>query len=80
MEALRKISASSAPGLSVDMAYYRIKIRSAISRLSAQQTLADCYEPQAAFACSGIGADPPTANRRSYRPKDSTATASQPTG
>ncbi len=49
---------SSAPGLSIDMAYYRIDIRSAISRLSAQQTLLDCYELQAAFACSGIDRAP----------------------
>ena len=44
----------SAPGLSLNMAYYRININNAISRLSAQQTLLECYALQAAFACSGI--------------------------
>ncbi len=48
----------SAPGLSVNMAYYRININSAISRLSAQQTLLECYALQAEFSCSGISRAP----------------------
>jgi iron complex outermembrane receptor protein len=42
------------PGLSVNVAYYRIKINDAISRPSAQQTLLNCYALANAGACSGI--------------------------
>jgi iron complex outermembrane receptor protein len=44
----------SAPGLSLDLAYYRIDISNAISRLSAQQTLLECYQLGNALDCSGI--------------------------
>lgn len=49
-----KWSPRTVPGLSVNLAYYRIKINSAISRPSAQQTLLDCYALANASACSGI--------------------------
>ncbi len=42
------------PGLSVDLAYYRIRIDNAISRSSAQQTLLECYALGNASSCSGI--------------------------
>ncbi len=41
-------------GLSVNLAYYRIDIGNAINRLSAQQTLLDCYALGNAFDCSDI--------------------------
>lgn len=45
---------SSVPGLSVNLAYYRITINNAVNRLSAEQTLLDCYQFGNPLSCSGI--------------------------
>ena len=42
------------PGLSINLAYYDIQIKDAITRPSAQQTLLNCYALGNALACSGI--------------------------
>lgn len=42
------------PRLSVDISYYRISIRNAILRRSAQQTLTDCYQIDNTAECAGI--------------------------
>ncbi len=44
----------SVPALSLNVAYYRIQINNAITRLSAQQTLIDCYDLGYAPTCVGI--------------------------
>ena len=44
----------TAPGLSMNLAYYRIRIANAVSRLSAQQTLQECYGLGNAASCNGI--------------------------
>lgn len=44
----------SVPGLSVNLAYYRITINNAVNRLSAGQTLLDCYKFGNPLSCSGI--------------------------
>ncbi|EQD35032.1 hypothetical protein B2A_12572, partial [mine drainage metagenome] len=49
-----KWSPRAAPGLSIDLTYYRLEINNAIGRPSAQQALLDCYELGDALACSGI--------------------------
>ncbi len=48
----------SVPGLSLNVAYYRIRINHAIGRLSAQQTLLDCYDLGSASSCAGIDRAP----------------------
>lgn len=44
----------SVRGLSVNLAYYRITINNAVNRLSANQTLIDCYKLGNPLSCSGI--------------------------
>ena len=45
-------------GLALNVAYYRIRIKGAITRLSAQQTLIDCYELGNTPSCLGIDRAP----------------------